>query len=119
MRDPEKSLEEFEIIASYETLMDTQKWVNDIPNINFHEEWDVKIIPPFGGAVVRFRVNDRVSVYLDCYSRLGLWDGPYWEIHPVDDDVARCAMDDVAMLLAYIETSLKETDEDDGLITVT
>ena len=88
MHDSKKYIGEVELISSYETLMESQKWTKEIPNINFHEEWDIKITPPFGGAVVRFRVNDRVSVYLDCYNRLGVWDGPYWEIYPVNDDVA-------------------------------
>jgi len=116
----EDPVADWKVIAAYEQMMDFNKWSPQIPNINFHEEWDVKIIPPFGGALIRFRVNERVSVYLDVHERLGYYGGdPYWEVHPVDNDVARCDMKDVDRLMSHIEQALKETDEDDGLITVT
>lgn len=108
-------------IFEVEKIQEYEKWctTDEIPSINFHEEWDVTIIPPFAGAIVRFRINNRVSVYLDCYDRLGYYGSPYWEVHPVDDDVARCDMKDVGTLMSLIETGLRQTDPDDGLITVT
>ena len=49
------------------------KWIDMIPYVAFPREWHLAIIPPFAGAVARFRVrtdkmpHDRfVSVYLDC-----------------------------------------------------
>ena len=56
----------------------------------FEREWDVKIIPPFGGAVIRFHIDHNgkhVSVYFDGYSELGYMVDendkpiPYWEYY--------------------------------------
>ncbi len=55
-----------------------------IPPIHFKEEWDVRIIPPFAGAVARFYIaynNNFVSVYLDWFDRLGMVGHPYYEIY--------------------------------------
>ena len=66
-----------------------RNWCDKIPALQFDSSWDVRIIPPFSGALVRFVVskNDRgISVYFDAYSRLG-WmcendePIPYWEIY--------------------------------------
>ena len=61
------------------------KWTKEIPSLNFKKKWNVKIIPPCTGAIIRFRVtykNRWVSVYLDCYDELGFFGEPYWEIYP-------------------------------------
>lgn len=45
-----------------------------LPSFNFKEEWNVKIRPPFGGAIIRFAIeyqNKWVSVYLDASCALG------------------------------------------------
>ena len=72
-----------------------EKWrelINKIPGLHFDPEWEVKIIPPFGGAMARFWIDyngNHVSVYLDTMSRLGwMYDEkndvpiPYWELYP-------------------------------------
>lgn len=78
-----------------------------MPFINFPSDWLIQIIPPFGGAMVRFRVilpdGRRKSVYADFYDNLGYYGSPYWEIYPVDDDIARCPIEAVAELLIMIE----------------
>lgn len=88
------------------------EWIDHIPYINFPPEWQVKVIPPFCGAMARFWIKSgdgNISVYLDTYSRLGYWDGgPYWEVYPLRDDVGRCDMDDVPELLRMIQESLDE-----------
>lgn len=69
-----RSIEEAMIIANYDRLQECRKWMKEIPVFHFDKEWDVKIIPPFGGAVIRFWIsyNDKsVSVYFDAYSELG------------------------------------------------
>ena len=71
MRDFETSM----AIAKYDTLQETKKWMRELPVLHFEKEWDVKIIPPFGGAVIRFWINHNnkhVSIYFDAYSELGL-----------------------------------------------
>lgn len=70
MRDFETSM----AIAKYDTLQETEKWIRELPILHFEKEWDVKIIPPFGGAIIRFWINHNnkhVSVYFDAYSELG------------------------------------------------
>jgi len=89
------------------------KWRGEIPAIKFKSEWEVKVIPPFAGAIVRFVVNG-VSVYLDCYDILGCFGEPYWEIYPYEGDTYRCKMNNVDELLEAIQHSIdnKESIED-------
>lgn len=65
-----------------------ETWCKCIPALHFKQEWEVKIIPPFMGAMVRFYINynnKHVSVYLDCYGRLGCVDIPYYEMYDGED----------------------------------
>ena len=102
----------------WERKFDAREWCRTIPYIPFKEGWKVKVIPPFAGAVARFLVSlnekNYVSVYLDCYSILGAWREPYWEIYPYNGDTFRCKMEEVDQLIEAIEHSLKEVDKDDG-----
>lgn len=69
-----RSFEETMLISKYESLQEYRKWMKEIPALHFEKEWDVKIIPPFGGAVIRFCIDyngKHVSVYFDAYSELG------------------------------------------------
>lgn len=96
-----------------------QMWVPQIPYVPISGRWAVKPLPPFGGAVARFMVkekdrldlNDCVSVYLDCYSILGVFDidnSPYWEIEPHNNSgPSRYEMDDVEGLVRGIGEGLK------------
>ena len=107
-------------MSSYRERMDTKykmeelyewdKWRMEIPYLKFKPEWEVKVIPPFNGAVVRFLVKkgeNTISTYLDCYNELGFVGQPYWEIYPyVDGDVYRCLMDETELLIDAIEQSL-------------
>lgn len=89
------------------------KWIEEIPNIKFPNDWEVRIIPPTLGAIVRFLVfknNTRISVCLDCYDRLGVYGEPYWGIYPAkynDMGIDRFAMNDIEGLLEGIEKSLE------------
>lgn len=88
------------------------EWTEKIPYIKFPIDWSVSIIPPYANATVRFYVKkdltkeQRVSVYLDCYGKLGIYEGPYWEVYPCDDDIFRCGIYDTESLLKAIEKSL-------------
>lgn len=58
--------------------------MKEIPALHFEKEWDVRIIPPFGGAVIRFWIwhnNKKVSVYFDAYDELGFVGEPYFEYY--------------------------------------
>ena len=98
----------------WDKVNEVEKWVKDIPEISFPSWWKVKIIPPFGGALVRFivtRGKAEVSVYLDGYDRLGYYGSPYWEVYPVSGDVERVYMNDVDVLLKVINKSIQDQTE--------
>jgi len=87
-----------------------REWYFKIPYLRFKPEWEVSIGPPFTGAMARFRLRykeNEISVYLDCFSRLGFYgDGyaePYWKMRPYENDTARFAMSDTEGLLAAID----------------
>ena len=87
-----------------------RKWCDEIPSMNFPEEWNVKIIPPFAGAIARFMVtykDRRGSVYLDCYDRIGFFGEPYWEAYPIKGDTFRCKMSDTKLLIKTIKAAFK------------
>ena len=73
-----------------ERLFEWNKWMREIPILEFPTRWKIQIIPPFGGAIIRFRVVTEfgsVSIYLDAYDQLGCMDNkPYWEIYPGSDE---------------------------------
>ena len=82
-----------------------EKWIQKIPHLHFKQDWKVKIIPPFGGAIARFLIDkgdNHVSVYLDCYDKLGYFGEPYWEVYPYEEDVYRVAMNDTDELVKII-----------------
>lgn len=93
-----------------------REWSRKMPALHFKPEWDVVIIPPFGGALVRFRIDYNgkyVSVYFDAYSKLGyMYDEedrpiPYWEIYPNSDgSVSRFYMDEIDDMMEEIEEIL-------------
>jgi hypothetical protein len=88
-------------------------WAYKIPYLAFSPDWQVAIIPPFTGAIIRFRVRTKkmsddgfVSVYLDCLDRLGCMGKPYYEVYPVENDVFRCGIDETDELMKAIQKSI-------------
>jgi hypothetical protein len=112
MRDMELTLNRWKI-------EDAQKWreeIDNIPFIRFPADWKVQIIPPFGDAVVRFRVEisdgSFRSIYLDGRNSLGYWgEGYYWEVYPYRGDVGRCDMADIPELLRMIADTQEAEDD--------
>lgn len=92
--------------ARIEQQDDWRGMIERIPFIQFPADWQIQVIPPFAGAVVRFRVKlpDRreKSVYLDFFDRLGCCGQPYWEVYPVRGDTERCLLNEIPELLAAI-----------------
>lgn len=89
--------EKFDLSRECERVFEWDKWAKQIPFIEFPEGWKIKVIPPFAGAVCRFRVSAgrfEFSVYLDCYDLLGCYGSPYWEVYEINGDVFRCGIDD-------------------------
>lgn len=87
-----------------------------IPFIRFKECWQVRVIPPYLGAVARFEVkedssdSDAVcSVYLDWFNVLGWCGGkPYWEVYTGVDKEGpeRFDLDDTAGVVDCIDRQL-------------
>ena len=72
------------VCASYDKLMETDKWHDAMPYLRFKSDWLVKISTPKMGAVIRYcikRGKAFISVYLDCYDNLGLMGSPYYEVY--------------------------------------
>ena len=91
-------------------------WADVLPDFSFPAEWLIRFIPPFAGALMRFKVRHLegfVSVYFDGFERLGYGGGPYWEVYPDADfgDVARFAMDDWPGVVECIRDSLTKQNE--------
>ena len=87
------------------------EWDRLMPQLHFKENWGVTIIPPFGGAIIRFRVehNGRcVSVYFDGYDRLGIVGQPYWEVYDFNEGPYRFLYDEVGDLMDYITSVLEK-----------
>jgi len=91
-----------------------QKWIEEIPFFSLPEDFMIQVIPPFNGAVVRFRIahknspNKYISVYLDCYDLLGIFGEPYWEAYPIGEDVHRVPLKDINELIEIIINELKK-----------
>lgn len=110
MKDSE-TLERISISAKYDRVMETREWTSSIPPITFPSDWQVHIVPPFAGAVVRFVVvkgDSYVSVYLDGYGILGAEEEPYWEVFTPNEDSfpQRCPMENTDMLVNLIYEAL-------------
>jgi len=86
-------MNDFELEMQRGIIEGKEKWrelSQQIPPLHFKEEWDVKIIPPFAGAVARFNITYKdkfVSVYLDWYERLGWFGSPYYELYDGEDTI--------------------------------
>lgn len=98
---------------------DWRQWGTKIPDIHFKENWNVRIIPPFGGALARFIVfcgNKQVSVYFDAFSALGyMYDSnnkpiPYFEAYSIDGDAKRYLMEEIEEMMKDIEKELEKDD---------
>lgn len=106
--------ERFEI----ERKEEWRNWCGKMPKLHFKEEWEVKIIPAFGGAFTRFTIDyngKHISVYCDVLSRLGyMFDEadspiPYFEIYPNEDgDCNRYLFDETEQMMKDIERLLNE-----------
>ena len=99
-------------VYGVERDLEYRRWATEIQFIKFPDDWEIKIVPPFGGAIIRFIVKrkgieePKISVYLDCYDNLGSVGKPYWEIYPYKGDTYRCLMGEVDDLLDAIGLAL-------------
>jgi hypothetical protein len=83
-----------------------REYAKRMPWIKFPADWQVAVIPPFAGALARFRVKlpsgTEKSIYFDAHEALGYFGAPYWEVHPYQGDVGRCEMTNTDELLRMI-----------------
>jgi len=57
-----------------------------MPFIPVLEDWEIRILPPFGGALMRFQLQKgkrHFSIYFDATGALGIMTSPYWEVYPM------------------------------------
>lgn len=99
--------------AELECAEDWNQVIRDIPALRFPSAWSVKIIPPFGGAMVRFIAaigeGASVSVYADFHEALGYFGEPHWEIYPgVSGENERFAIAETGALIDEIRKSLRK-----------
>ena len=105
MRDFETSM----AIAKYDSLQETRKWMRELPYLHFKQEWNVRIIPPFGGAIIRFYIDyneKHVSVYFDGYDELGFVGEPYFELYD-GEECYRYLMNEHEEMMRDIEKHLE------------
>jgi hypothetical protein len=97
------------LFAEYDHSQETRKWCKELPKFHFKKEWNVKIIPPFGGAIIRFMIDYKgkhVSVYFDVYERLGLEPVPYFEYFD-GENVHRYLLEESEEMMKDIEMFLE------------
>lgn len=85
--------------------MNYMQWCDELPFIQWPSHYQIKVIPPFGAKIIRFKLkaNDtpiELSIYLDAYNYSGYMPWPYWEIFGgnFEQDVSRCKWDDIEKL---------------------
>jgi hypothetical protein len=114
-----KKLERYNV----ENEQDWRGEIVRIPWLHFRGDWQVRIIPPFGDAVVRFQVilpsGTLKSIFMDSRNSLGTWGSltevePYWEVYPYQGDVGRCALDDTIMLMEMIQDETNGEQDEQG-----
>jgi len=101
------------------------KWMEEIPEIPMEKlsKYKIQIIPPFFGAIVRYRfinpVNENnCSVLLDGYGFFGftwlnkdLGHEPYWEVYSGHGDNLRILLKDTKRLIDTIIRCMEKEEE--------
>lgn len=112
----QENVNETLLIAKAEQIHNYRGWANKLPVFHFDKEWDVKIVPPFAGAIIRFAISYKdkhISVYFDAYSELGLmYDEneqpiPYFEYYD-GEDTHRYLLDESEQMMNDIRNFLND-----------
>lgn len=96
------------VYQNYSEAFEVENWLERMPKLTFKEGWQVQVIPPSLGAIIRFVVlsdSGWVSVYLDAYNMLGCEDKPYWEVYDGEDCV-RFYFEEHEDMMKHIESVL-------------
>lgn len=109
-------------LITYANCEERTVWLKKIPEINFPEKYNIKLIAPRTPAIIHYHItlkeneNCLVSIFLDCYGLIGVYNGPYWEIYPLKkESIKRCGMYDINKLLKYIDESLQEQKKNNNM----
>ena len=77
-------------------IENTEEWgkfYDTMPFIELPSGYSFRVIPPFNGALMRFKVltpsSKEYSIYFDAYDRLGVYGEPYYELYPYNEDIYR------------------------------
>lgn len=106
-----------ELYIARARIEEAENWrevaLHKMPFIKFPSDWEIAVIPPFGGAIARFRVklpNGKIkSVYADLYGNIKGSFRPCWEVYPYRyDDYGQCDFEDIDSLLRMIAWSDKD-----------
>lgn len=102
-------IQDADLLAKYGRDKDYRDWSETIrlaPALNFPSHWDVRMVPPFGGAAARFTIDGLISVYLDMDGSLGVMSQPYWEVYPAQSGYEeRFLLHETKELIAEIAAS--------------
>ena len=102
------------LVGKVEQIREYRKWANKMPVFHFDKEWDVKIVPPFAGALTRFTISYNgkwVSVYFDAYASLGWFcddEGnplPYFECYN-GENIYRYLLDESEQMMRDVRNYL-------------
>ena len=101
----DKQLERLHIVPKVDAMNEYRNWSKKLPSFHFDKEWDVKIIPPFQGAIIRFYIS------YNAYSELGwMYDEnenpvPYFEYFD-GEDIYRYYLDQSEQMMEDIRNFL-------------
>ncbi len=104
----------YNCLHEVERVFEWDKWVKELPYLDFHKDWLVRAVPAFHTGIIRYSIkhkkipNSHVSIYFDAYERAGFMSKPYWEVYPYNGDCFRCYMHETDLLLKAIKQSFKE-----------
>jgi hypothetical protein len=106
------------IYAQYhDNVFEAEKWAAQIPSINFPMAWQVKVLPAYKNAVIRYMVSSKagsqVSVLFDPYGIHTDEVGEYWDVYCSElstDNRATINLHDVKKLKLVISQMLKNAD---------
>lgn len=113
------------ILSRTEQILNYREWMTKLPAFHFDKEWDVRIIPPFGGAIIRFTIEYKgkhISVYFDAYSNLGFVyednNGekpiPYFEYYD-GDNIHRYYLNEADQMMEDIREFLNGENKDEEI----
>lgn len=94
------------VIERYDEVMQSRKWIGDIPFLRFPSYCEVKIIPPFDGRLVRFIVkhkNNELNVELYYNEKTN---AANWYLYDINNLCIVFDIDDASGLEKEIRNSL-------------